>query len=79
MSTKQVKIYSTPTWPYCKMAKSFLDANNVPYQDIDVAQDKAGREELVTKSGQMVVPVIDINGELVIGFDQSKLKEKLGL
>ena len=61
------------------MAKSFLDANNVPYQDIDVAQDKAGREELVAKSGQMVVPVIDINGELVIGFDQSKLKEKLGL
>ena len=61
------------------MAKSFLDANNIPYQDLNVAEDKAAREELVSKSGQMTVPVIDINGELVIGFDQAKLKERLGL
>jgi len=56
-----------------------LDANNIPYQDLNVAEDKAAREELVSKSGQMTVPVIDINGELVIGFDQAKLKERLGL
>jgi glutaredoxin len=56
-----------------------LDSNKVPYKEVDVAQDKAGREEMVRKSGWMVVPVIDIDGEIVVGFDQDKLKEKLGL
>jgi len=79
MAAKEVKIYSTPTCPYCKMAKSFLAANNIPYQDLNVAEDKAARQEMVSKSGQMAVPVIDINGEFVIGFDQAQLKEKLGL
>jgi len=61
------------------MTKSFLDANNIPYQDLNVAEDKAAREEMVNKSGQMSVPAIEINGEFVIGFDQAQLKEKLGL
>jgi len=56
-----------------------LDANNIPYQDLNVAEDKAAREEMVNKSGQMSVPAIEINGEFVIGFDQAQLKEKLGL
>jgi len=61
------------------MAKSFLDANGIPYQDFNVAEDKAAREEMVSKSGQMAVPAIDIGGEFVIGFDEALLKEKLGL
>ena len=61
------------------MVKSFLDTNNIAYQDVDVAADKAARDEIIKKSGQMVVPQIDIDGEIVIGFDQALLKEKLGL
>ncbi len=61
------------------MTKSFLDANNIPYQDLDVAEDKAARDEMINKSGQMSVPVIEINGDLVVGFDEAQLKEKLGL
>ena len=79
MSAKEVKVYSTPTCPYCKMTKKFLEDNSIKYQDLNVAEDKAAREEMINKSGQMGVPVIDINGELILGFDQAQLKEKLGL
>lgn len=79
MSAKEVKVYSTPTCPYCKMTKKFLEDNSIKYQDLNVAGDKAAREEMINKSGQMGVPVIDIDGELILGFDQAQLKEKLGL
>ncbi len=79
MSAKEVKVYSTPTCPYCKMAKKFLEDNGIEYQHLDVAEDKAAREEMISKSGQMGVPVIDIDGEIMVGFDQTKLKEKLGI
>jgi len=79
MSVKEVKVYSTPTCPYCKMIKKFLEDNSIKYQDLNVAEDKAAREEMINKSGQMGVPVIDIDGELILGFDQAQLKEKLGL
>jgi glutaredoxin len=61
------------------MAKSFLDANNIPYQDLNVAEDKAAREEMISKSGAMAVPVIEIDGEILVGFNEAQLKEKLGL
>jgi glutaredoxin 3 len=79
MSAKEVKVYSTPTCPYCKMAKKFLEDNGIKYQDLNVAEDKAARDEMINKSGQMGVPVIDIDGEFILGFDQAQLKEKLGL
>ena len=79
MSAKDVKVYSTLTCPYCKMVKKFLEDENIPYQDINVAEDKAALEDIVNRSGQMGVPVIDIDGELVIGYNQVQLKEKLGL
>lgn len=63
----------------CKMAKSFLDANKIPYQDLNVAEDKALAKEMITRSGQKSVPVIDVDGELLIGFDEAQLKQKLGL
>jgi len=56
-----------------------LEANNIPYQDLNVAEDKAARDEMINKSGQMAVPVIEINGDFVVGFDEAQLKEKLGL
>ena len=79
MSAKEVKVYSTPTCPYCKMAKNFLEDNSIPYQDLNVAEDRIARDDIVRRSGQMGVTVIDIDGDLVLGFDQVQLKEKLGL
>ena len=57
----------------------FLEQHNIAYQDIDVAADSAAREEMVRKTGQMAVPVIEINGDFIVGFNEGKLKEKLGL
>ncbi len=70
-----VTIYTTPTCVYCKMTKEFFKEHNVPYMEKDVAGDAAAREEMVQKSGQMGVPVIDIDGELVVGFDKERLLE----
>lgn len=76
---KKVTIYSTPTCTYCKMAKEFFTENKVEYVENDVSQDEAKRNEMVEKSGQMGVPVIDIEGEIIVGFDEAKLKELLEL
>jgi glutaredoxin 3 len=56
-----------------------LDDGKIVYQDIDVASDKAGRDEMVTKTGQIAVPVIDIDGEISVGYDENWLKQKLNL
>jgi glutaredoxin len=61
------------------MAKSFLERNGIKYQDFNVAEDRAARDEMIRKSGQMGVPLIDIDGDLILGFDEARLKEKLGL
>lgn len=76
---KQVKVYSTPACPWCKRAKKFLEDNGIEYQNLDVAGDKTARNEMIEKTGQMGVPVIDIDGEIIIGFDEPKLRGKLGL
>ena len=73
----QIKVYSTPTCPYCKMAKQYLASKNVVFQDVDVSQDQAAADEMVKKSGQMGVPVIDIDGQLVVGFDRQRIDELL--
>ena len=75
----QVKVYSTPTCPWCKKAKQFLEDNKIPYQGLDVAGDKTAREEMINKTKQMGVPVIDIDGEFTVGFDEQWLREKLNL
>ncbi len=69
----EIKVYSTSTCPYCKMAKEYLSSKGAAYQDIDVASDKAAAEEMVKVSGQMGVPVIVINGEPIVGFDKDKI------
>jgi glutaredoxin 3 len=77
MGHMNVTIYSTPTCPFCKQAKAFLTENDVAFADIDVMNDQEKAAEMIHKSGQMGVPVIDVDGEIVIGFDQKKLKELL--
>lgn len=74
-----VTIYSTPTCPYCKMAKEFFKKHNVAYTDIDVGSDAQKAQEMIKKSGQMGVPVIDIDGQIIVGFDQKRLASALGL
>ena len=74
-----VKIYSTPTCPYCKKAKEFLNQNKVQFEDIDVSLNKEAAEEMINKSGQMGVPVIDIDGQIIVGADISAIKKALNL
>ena len=72
-----VKIYSTEWCHFCKEAKKFFEANNVKFKEIDVGKDQKAAEEMVEKSGQMGVPVIDINGEIIVGFDRNRIKKAL--
>ncbi|OGZ01946.1 MAG: NrdH-redoxin [Candidatus Liptonbacteria bacterium RIFCSPLOWO2_01_FULL_53_13] len=72
-----ITIYSTPTCVYCKMAKQFLGEHKIAYTEKDVASDAAAREEMVKKSGQLGVPVIDIDGQIIVGFDREKISELL--
>jgi glutaredoxin 3 len=74
-----VTIYSTPTCVYCKMAKEYFQKNNVQYTEHNVASDEKARDEMVKKSHQLGVPVIDIDGEIFVGFDQRGIKKALGL
>jgi len=76
---KNVTIYSTPTCVYCNMAKEFFKANNVNYTEHNVATDIDKRREMIDKTGQMGVPVIDVEGNIVIGFDESKIRQSLGI
>ena len=75
----EVKVYSTPTCPYCKMAKDYLSSKGIEFNSFDVASDTAAAEEMVKLSGQMGVPVIVINGEVVAGFDKPRINSLLGL
>ena len=73
----EVKLYSTPTCPYCKMAKDFLDKEGVSFAAIDVSQDEKAAREMVDKSGQMGVPVLEIENTMIIGFDKGAYKKAL--
>lgn len=68
-----IKIYSTPTCPYCVTLKNFLKEKGIEFADIDVSQDEKELKEMIDKSGQMGVPVADINGQIVVGFDRDKI------
>ena len=76
---KTVTIYSTPVCHFCHAAKDFFTANNVKYTEHDVASDAEKRQEMIEITNQMGVPVIRIGDDVVIGFDEGKLKELLGL
>lgn len=72
-----IKVYSTPTCPFCKRAKEFLKQNNFAFEDLNVAESEEARTEMINKSGQMAVPVLDIDGEIIVGFEVEKIKKAL--
>jgi len=74
-----VKVYSTPTCPYCKAVKQFLLDNNIIFEDVDVSLSQSVVQEMIGKSGQMGVPVLEIDGQIVVGFDKPKIKSLLAL
>lgn len=76
---KKVTIYSTPTCPFCIRAKQFLKDNNIQFTDYDVGSDQTKAQEMMKKTGQMGVPVIDVEGQYIIGFDKEKIKQVLGI
>lgn len=76
---KKVKIYSTPTCPWCIRLKQFLQENNILFENLDVSTDQVAAEEMIQKTGQMGVPVLDIEGEIIVGFDKDRIKTALGL
>lgn len=76
---KHVKVYSTPTCPWCIRTKQFLKENNVTFEDVDVSSNQVAAEEMIKKSGQMGVPVLEIDGEIIVGMDKDKIKAALGI
>jgi len=73
----KVTIYSTPTCVYCRMAKDFFQKNSIAYEEHNVASDLQAREEMFSKSHQMGVPVIDVDGQIIVGFDKKTLEDLL--
>ena len=74
-----VKIYTTPTCAFCHAAKEFFREKNVEFKELDVASDEKARDEMIKKTGQLGVPVIEVNGKFIVGFHRSKLAELLGI
>ena len=72
-----IKIYATPTCPYCHQAKDFFKEKNIPFEEVDVSADHKSAEEMVKISGQMGVPVIVVDKEVIIGFDRDRLASLL--
>ena len=75
----KVILYTTPTCVYCKTAKEFFSENNIEYDEKDVSKNEADLQEMVKKSGGMAVPVIDIDGEVLVGFNKDQVADLLGV
>ena len=79
MAKHDTTIYTTPTCVYCKLTKEFFKQNKVDYKEINVAEDEQAAMKMIEKSGQMGVPVIEIDGKIIVGYDKEALKQALGL
>lgn len=77
--THIIKVYSTPTCPYCVTLKQFFKDKGFNFEDIDVSQDNAASDYMIEKSGQMGVPVIEIDDNIVVGFDKEKISQLLNI
>jgi len=77
MAEHKVKVYSTKTCPWCHKVKDFLKEKKVKFEDIDVGADQKAANEMVEKSGQMGVPVTDIDGTIIVGFDKDAIEKSL--
>ena len=75
----KVRLFTSPGCPYCFTLKEFLKQNGIEFEDIDVSKDENALKEMIEKSGQMGVPVVDIDGQIVVGFDKEKISELLKL
>ena len=75
----KITIYSTPTCHFCHMAKEYLTSKNIAFEDVNVAGNVEKQKELVAKSGQFGVPVILVDGKVIVGFDKPKLNQLLGI
>lgn len=75
----KIRIFSTPTCPYCETLKEFLKERGIEFEDIDVSKNAAAVEEMVQKSGQMGVPVVEIDGKIVVGFDREQISKLLNI
>jgi glutaredoxin 3 len=75
----RVIVFTTPTCPWCVRAKSYLRARGVPFREVDVAADPATARDLVRRTGQMGVPVVEIDGRVIVGFNQLRIDDLLGL
>ncbi|NUN11639.1 glutathione S-transferase N-terminal domain-containing protein [Candidatus Micrarchaeota archaeon] len=73
----KVIVYSTPTCPWCHKAKEYFTKLGQPYKDVNVAEDEKAAQEMIDKSGQLGVPVIDIDGKIIVGFDQPEIDKAL--
>ncbi len=74
-----IKVYSTPSCAYCVTLKKFLKGKDIKFQDVDVSADEKELQEMVDKSGQMGVPVIDLDGQIIVGFNRNKILEALNI
>ncbi len=72
-----VKVYSTPTCPWCKKVKGYLESKNIEFIDVNVGDDKEARKEMIELSGQQGVPVVNIDGKIIVGFDRGTIDEAL--
>jgi len=79
MYMKNITIYTTPSCHFCHMAKDFFTENNIPFTEKDASTDMEARKEAISKSGQMGVPVIDIEGTIIVGFNQPLIRQALGM
>ena len=73
----KVKVYSTPTCPYCHMAKDFLKSKGIAFEDIDVSADQKAAREMIRKTGMTGVPQIEINGKMIVGFNREAIEREL--
>ena len=76
---KKVEIYTTPSCPYCHLAKEYFESKGISYEEYDVSKDIARREEMVKQTGMMAVPVVRIDGNVIVRFNKTKINELLEL
>ena len=74
-----VKIYTTPACPYCYTLMEFLKEKGIEFEEIDVSKDEKARDEMIKKSGRLEAPIIEIDGQIVVGFDKEKISNLLGI
>jgi len=75
----KVRVFTTPVCPYCYTLKEFLKEKNVVFEELDVSRDEKAQEEMIKKSGKMEVPIIEIDEEIVVGFDKEKILRLLDI